>query len=156
SDVAEAMGAAGLAVYSGGHGYSDELGWAPLRDVDRTDPLVGPLADAPAVLHWHGDRIRPDTTTPILAATDSTPVQAFRAGPAAWGLQFHPEVDPALLDQWLAEPDFAAEAHRVLGPDALEILRAQARTAAPALRPLFERGLAHFCALIQARAGAGA
>ncbi|MFE3193097.1 type 1 glutamine amidotransferase [Nocardia sp. NPDC059240] len=143
--------AAGLAVYSGGHGYSDELGWAPLRNVDRTDPLVGPFADAPAVLHWHGDRIRPDATVSVLATTDSTPVQAFRAGPAAWGLQFHPEVDPALLDQWLAEPDFAAEARRAHGPDALELLRAQAREAFPALRPLFERSMSHFCEMIRAR-----
>ncbi|MTL14913.1 type 1 glutamine amidotransferase [Nocardia seriolae] len=144
--------AAGLTVRPGGRGHSDELGWAPLRNVDRTDPVVGPLADAPAVLHWHGDRIEADATTTVLAATESTPVQAFRAGPAAWGLQFHPEVGPELLDRWLAEPDFAAEAHRVLGPDALDLLRTQARTAYPELRPLFERGLNHFCALVKASA----
>ncbi|MVU77537.1 type 1 glutamine amidotransferase [Nocardia sp. ET3-3] len=143
--------AAGLAVHPGELGYADELGWAPLHAVDRGDPLVGPLADAPAVLHWHGDRIAADAARPALAATESTPVQAFRAGPAAWGLQFHPEVDEALLDRWLAEPEFATEAQQVLGPDALTTLRADARAAAPALRPLFEQSMNHFCALIDQR-----
>ncbi|AYF76270.1 type 1 glutamine amidotransferase [Nocardia yunnanensis] len=143
--------AAGLEVKPGDLGYADELGWAPLRQVDRADPLVGSLADAPAVLHWHGDRIVATAALPALAATDSTPVQAFRAGPVAWGLQFHPEVDPPLLDRWLAEPDFAAEAHRVLGPDALDMLRTQARAVFPTLQPLFERSMNYFCSLIRAR-----
>ncbi|GAB0108443.1 type 1 glutamine amidotransferase [Nocardia sp. JMUB6875] len=145
--------AAGLTVRPG---TVDELGWAPLRDVDRDDPFVGPLADAPAVLHWHGDRIEATAAIPALAATDSTPVQAFRAGPAAWGLQFHPEVDEAMLEGWLSEPDYGIEARQLLGPHALDILRAQVRSAAPALRPLFEQSLEYFSSLILARRSATA
>ncbi len=32
-----------------------ELGWAPVEVLDQHDPLVGPLAPAAPVLHWHGE-----------------------------------------------------------------------------------------------------
>ncbi|RSO04271.1 GMP synthase [Streptomyces sp. WAC 06783] len=144
----------GLAVRTSAEmGRPGEIGWAPLRDVDRDDPVVGPLAEAPAVLHWHGDRIVPAADTRVLASTGSTECQAFRAGPAAWGLQFHLEVTPGLQDDWLAEPSFTAEAEEALGPDATARLRADALAAAPALRPLAERSLAHLRALFMERAG---
>ncbi|MFF3640845.1 type 1 glutamine amidotransferase [Streptomyces sp. NPDC002564] len=145
--------AQGLAVRPGAElGQGSEVGWAALRDVDRDDPVVGPLADAPAVLHWHGDRIVPGPGTRVLARTATTDCQAFRAGPAAWGLQFHLEVTPGLLDDWLAEPSFAAEATAAHGPGAVERLRADARAVAPTLRPLAERSLAHLRSLCTARA----
>ncbi|WP_306337093.1 type 1 glutamine amidotransferase [Streptomyces sp. KL118A] len=146
--------ALGLAVRTGAElGHGSELGWSPLRDVDRDDPVLGPLADAPAVLHWHGDRIVPGPGARVLARTDTTECQAFRAGPAAWGLQFHLEVTPALLDEWLAEPSFVGEATEALGPDAVDRLRSDARAVAPALRPAAERSLAHLRSLFMARAG---
>ncbi|MGH4028678.1 type 1 glutamine amidotransferase [Actinomycetota bacterium Odt1-20B] len=146
--------AQGLAVRSGAElGRDGEIGWAPLRGVDRDDPVVGPLADAPAVLHWHGDRIVPGPDTRVLARTDSTECQAFRAGPVAWGLQFHLEVTPELLDEWLGEPSFVAEATHALGPDAVGRLRGDARAVADTLRPLAGRGLAHLRSLFVERAG---
>ncbi|MFD4628676.1 type 1 glutamine amidotransferase [Streptomyces sp. NPDC058284] len=146
--------AQGLAVRTGAElGRAGEIGWAPLHDVDRDDPVVGPLADSPAVLHWHGDRIVPAEGARVLARTATTECQAFRAGPVAWGLQFHLEVTPELLDDWLAEPSFATEAAEALGPGAEARLRADARTVAPALRPLAERGLAHLRSLFMERAG---
>ncbi|MFE0102579.1 type 1 glutamine amidotransferase [Streptomyces sp. NPDC059009] len=145
--------AQGLAVRSGAElGLEEEIGWAPLRGVDRGDPVVGPLADAPAVLHWHGDRIVPGPGTRVLARTDSTECQAFRAGPVAWGLQFHLEVTPGLLDEWLGEPSFVAEAAQALGPDAVDRLRGDARAVADELRPLAERSLAHLRSLMVERA----
>ncbi|MGW7268880.1 type 1 glutamine amidotransferase [Streptomyces sp. NPDC054864] len=134
-------------------GRGSEIGWEPLLGVDRADPVVGPLADAPAVLHWHGDRIVPAAGTRVLARTDTTECQAFRAGPVAWGLQFHLEVTPALLDDWLAEPSFATEAVDVLGAGAEERLRADARAVAAELRPLAERSLSHLRSLFLGRAG---
>ncbi|MFF1374784.1 type 1 glutamine amidotransferase [Streptomyces sp. NPDC058308] len=149
--------AQGLSVRTGAElGRGSEIGWAPLHGVDRDDPVVGPLADAPAVLHWHGDRIVPADGTRVLARTGTTECQAFRAGPAAWGLQFHLEVTPGLLDDWLDETSFATEAAQALGPDATDRLRADARAVAPTLRPLAERSLAHLRSLFEARAGAQA
>ncbi|MEV6107984.1 type 1 glutamine amidotransferase [Streptomyces sp. NPDC051940] len=140
--------AAGLSVRTGA---GAEIGWAPLEGVDRTDPVVGPLADAPAVLHWHGDRIVPGPDTRVLARTATTECQAFRAGPVAWGVQFHPEITPDLLDTWLTDPTFTTEAVTTLGPTAPTHLRTAAAAAAPALQPLAGRGLAHVVRLMRER-----
>ncbi len=103
-----------------------EIGFAPVEILDDGDPLVGPLAPSTTALHWHGDVFDlPPGATP-LARSIQTELQGFRLG-SAWGLLFHPEADAALVDEWLAVPEMAAEATAALGPDATETLRAQAR-----------------------------
>jgi GMP synthase (glutamine-hydrolysing) len=75
------------------------------RDVAVEDPLFGPVPFTPDVLQWHFDQI---TTLPadavLLASSVRYPNQAFRVGPAAWGLQFHVETSPELVRSW-AEAD---------------------------------------------------
>ena len=58
---------------------------------------------------WHKDEVSalPTTTpggTPIvpLALDSEGRLEAFRAGEAAWGVQFHPEVTPAIATRWAA------------------------------------------------------
>lgn len=67
-----------------------EIGW---YDVVRTD--VNALFDAlPATLtpfHWHGDLIIAPVHAAVLARSRVTPVQAFRVGQRAYGVQFHLE-----------------------------------------------------------------
>jgi GMP synthase-like glutamine amidotransferase len=74
------------------------------RDKAESDPLFGPLPMLPDVLQWHHDEI---TELPLgavlLAASTSYPIQAFRIGSAAWGVQFHPEVEPATFASWAAD-----------------------------------------------------
>nr|QIY76623.1 methyltransferase domain-containing protein [Streptomyces sp. RLB1-33] len=75
-----------------------------------------------------------------LASCDRNLLQAFRAGAAAWGLQFHLEVDAFAT----AFPD-DADAAPGLREDALEELAA--------LTPHRDRVLGRFAALVAARAG---
>jgi GMP synthase-like glutamine amidotransferase len=74
------------------------------RDVAVRDPLFAAVPFAPDVLQWHRDEI---TELPagavLLAASTRYPHQAFRLGPAAWGLQFHIESDTAMIAQWAAD-----------------------------------------------------
>ncbi|HEU6455094.1 MAG TPA: glutamine amidotransferase, partial [Roseateles sp.] len=53
------------------------------------------------VLHWHGDQFDLPTGLSSLASTPLCPHQAFAPHARALALQFHPEVDPARLEQWL-------------------------------------------------------
>jgi GMP synthase (glutamine-hydrolysing) len=100
-----------------------EIGFAPVEILAADDPVVGPLAPTTPVLHWHGELFDlPPGATP-LARSALTAVQAFRAGPCAWGLLFHAEADGALVERWLAEPTMADEARDALGPDYAELLR---------------------------------
>jgi GMP synthase-like glutamine amidotransferase len=71
------------------------------RDAAEGDPLFGPLPMLPDVVQWHHDEI---TELPagsvLLAASTDYPCQALRVGECAWGLQFHIEVDVAMIDDW--------------------------------------------------------
>jgi GMP synthase-like glutamine amidotransferase len=60
--------------------------------------LEGEIDDGPW-FEWHRDEILPPEDATVLARNASG-VQAFRLGPHV-GLQFHPEVDVAIVDAWL-------------------------------------------------------
>lgn len=94
-----------------------EIGFAPIEVLDPSDPLIGPLAPAASVLHWHGEAFELPAGASALARSTATELQAFRAGPCAWGLLFHAEADSELLERWLEEPAMAREACDHLGPD---------------------------------------
>ena len=72
-----------------------EIGWC---DVDSTRPDLVPPGPW---FQWHFDRL---TVPPgaVEVARNASATQAFVRG-RALGLQFHPEVDRALVEQWIAE-----------------------------------------------------
>ena len=83
-------------------GDAPEIGFAPIKRIDKHDffSMWNKTLD---VLHWHNDVVTlPEGATP-LARSEKTKNQAFRFG-SALGLQFHLEVTPTLLDEWLDEP----------------------------------------------------
>ncbi|MCW2497174.1 type 1 glutamine amidotransferase [Jatrophihabitans sp.] len=74
------------------------------RSSAADDPLFGPLPITPDVIQWHYDAI---TTLPAgavqLASSPGAEQQAFRLGRLAWGIQFHIETTPAVVENWAAE-----------------------------------------------------
>lgn len=135
--------ALGAAVHPG---HGTEVGFAPV-DVVAPDPVLDPLGPRPTVLHWHSDAADLPAGATLLARTPATPVQAFRAG-SALGLQFHPELDTALLDAWLADPAVAAEAARHGATD----VRAAGARVLPGLVPAARAGFDAFADAAAARA----
>jgi len=103
------------------------------------DPVLAPLGAAPHVLHWHSDAVDLPRGATLLARTDITPVQAFRAG-SALGLQFHVEVDAGLLSTWLAEPGMTTG----LPPSDVDRMRADGARLLPGLTAAARAGLAAF------------
>jgi GMP synthase-like glutamine amidotransferase len=92
------------------------------RDVAVKDPLFAEVPFAPDVLQWHRDEItRLPPGAVLLAASTHYPHQAFRLGPAAWGLQFHIECDTAMFAGWAAD---GAGTLAELGMDPAELVRA--------------------------------
>lgn len=85
---------------------SHEIGSGPI--VLTEDSVLGRLGEERDVLHWHGDAVTPPPDARLLARSERCANQAFRMG-LALGLQFHLEVDPPLLREWLAVPEVAAE-----------------------------------------------
>lgn len=70
-----------------------EIGW---HDVHSLDPGLVPQGPW---FQWHFDRFTPPPGATEIARNDRA-TQAFVQGPAM-GLQFHPELDRALLERWI-------------------------------------------------------
>ena len=100
---------------------SPEVGFGDVRllRVDQEPVLAGLPVRLP-VLHWHGDTFDLPTGAVRLAESDACLNQAFRLGQRAFGLQFHVEIDAALVRRW-AEEDaaFATSALGAGGPAAI-------------------------------------
>jgi len=98
-----------------------ELGWARI-DSDRPDFLpTGPW------FQWHSDRWTLPPGATEIARTEAAS-QAFTAG-SALALQFHPELDPELLEIWIESDAGEADDLTRYGVDPAEL---RARTAAEA------------------------
>ena len=107
------LGSQLLAAAGGGEvraGTGLEVGWGPvaLAPEAAADPLLAGIRGALPVLHWHGETFTLPSGAVLLASSDAYPHQAFRLGGAAWGLQFHLEVDAAAVRRFVDA--FGAEA----------------------------------------------
>lgn len=97
-----------------------ELGAVPLRRLPAADgdPVFGAVPRGALAAQWHWDEIGtlPPGAVPLLAG-DDCPYQAFRVGPHAWGVQFHPEVLAGTVAEW-ADADDAHVREAGLDPEA--------------------------------------
>jgi len=108
------LGAQLLAAATGGSvhpGEQPEIGWAPvtLSADAEIDPLFAGCPQTFNVLHWHGETFHLPPAATHLAASASYRNQAFRVGDAAWGLQFHIEVDRAAVTAFVKAFDDEAD-----------------------------------------------
>ena len=75
------------------------------RGPAAADPLFAGLPADPQgrleVVQWHSDTVTelPAGAT-LLASSAAYPVQAFRVGDRAWGLQFHIETTAGMVERW--------------------------------------------------------
>jgi GMP synthase-like glutamine amidotransferase len=91
-------------------GAEAEIGWLPVRTDDPDLVPEGPW------FQWHFDVITAPPGATVIARTDLG-AQAFVAG-RSLGLQFHPEVTPEIMDQWVRAYRHELDAECV-DPDAL-------------------------------------
>ncbi len=80
-----------------------EIGWSnvSLTEDGREDPLFEGLPAEILVFQWHGDTFEIPGGGKRLAESAICPNQAFRVGSRAYGLQFHLEVTPPMINQWI-------------------------------------------------------
>ena len=83
-------------------GTATEIGLTSitLTDAGASDPLFEGLPQMEAV-EWHDDTFDIPTGAIPLARSERCANQAFRFGGRAYGLQFHPEVSPMMLAEWI-------------------------------------------------------
>ncbi len=91
--------------------------WLPAA---QQEPALAGLNACEPVFFWHGDRCRLPPQATLLASSLACREQVFRLGPAAWGIQFHAEITPALARAWVeAVPEFVQRAHGAGGVSGL-------------------------------------
>jgi GMP synthase-like glutamine amidotransferase len=95
-----------------------------LTEAGRRDRLFAGFSAPVETFQWHGAEISqlPDGAE-ILATNASCPIQAFRYGPHAYGLQYHVEITASTVDEWSDIPEYRAGLERVLGAGAATRLR---------------------------------
>jgi GMP synthase-like glutamine amidotransferase len=91
-----------------------EIGW---HDVELTpaaadDPVLGGLPGRFEAFQWHYYAHGLPGGAEELASNDVC-TQAFRLGERVWGVQFHPEVTLAQVEQWIEEEPEAADGDRL-------------------------------------------
>ena len=75
-----------------------EVGYYPIR---VTPAALGVIQTWPSVVYqWHREGFELPAGAELLAEGDLFKVQAFRYGPAAYGIQFHAEVTHATICRW--------------------------------------------------------
>jgi GMP synthase-like glutamine amidotransferase len=140
------LGAQQLARALGGSVYqrqTPEVGWLPLRVLAR-DGLFAGVPSPFEALEWHAQSFSPPPDAAMLAVRDGDDgAQAFRVGRRAWGLQFHPEVDEAMLDAWLEHDN---KGLRRRDPALLEAMHRRRDVIVQGSRALCHRLIANFAA----------
>lgn len=99
-----------------------------LEPAAAADPVLGALPRRARVLQWHWEEMsRLPAGAVTLATSPAYRHQAFRLGAAAWGVQGHPEVTPAIAAGWAREDSpLLADAGRTPGDLVEELTRATA------------------------------
>ena len=95
------------------------------------------------VLHWHNDVVSLPEGAQPLARSEKTKVQAFRFG-SALGMQFHLEVTPTLLEEWLDESSMVKDLKAAGGSKSQ--LREAFAEYNPQLQPLADQVFSSFAA----------
>jgi GMP synthase-like glutamine amidotransferase len=87
------------------HGPVKEIGWTPISITPhgQVDSLLGYLPESATVFQWHGDGFELPTGAIHLASSVNFKNQAFRVGKSIYGLQFHLEVTPRMIERWIDE-----------------------------------------------------
>lgn len=125
------------------HGPVKEIGWSPISITPhgQVDSLLGYLPENATVFQWHGDGFDLPSGAIRLASSVNYENQAFRLRKNIYGLQFHLEVTPRMIECWIDERSKdLAQAPYIL-PDKI---RADTQSYAPTLKYYGERFLSEF------------
>lgn len=90
-----------------------ELGFSPIQVVDPTDsePWLQTCPDTLHLMQWHFDTFDLPKEATLLMTNEVCQNQAFRIGQNIYGFQFHLEVTPEIVMNWLQMKDAWIEAH---------------------------------------------
>lgn len=104
------LGAQLLARALGGGLHRERYGEKGAKEISvlqKDDPLMAGLPERFFALQFHDDSFTLPPGAALLAESSACPFQAFRHGPRAYGVQFHPEADRGILAGWTKDEPLA-------------------------------------------------
>jgi GMP synthase-like glutamine amidotransferase len=115
------LGAQLIAKALGGRVYRNpvkEIGWFPIgwTEAAGRDPLLAGLGEPETVFHWHGETFDLPEGAQWLAASEACRNQAFRFGRNVYGFQFHLEVTPEMIADWIRQDANEGDVRELTGP----------------------------------------
>ena len=128
-----------------------DMGWVDAAALDPVTAGCGARA-----VHWHHDIVtRAPQGTQELARAGTGELTAARYAPTVWGVQCHPEADPAIVAGWAARgrSEAGGDDHEVAR---IDIALADVQRAADALRAAWRPLATAFADRVRERAGARA
>ena len=132
-----------------------EIGWYAVSVTEQgaEDPLFSHFEGTEKIFQWHGDTFAIPEGAVHLASSPTCANQAFRYGERIYGLQFHLEVDPPLVERWLSIPVHQQEIACLHGQAGPAQIRADTAKHADRLRQLGDRFFTSFIELFRAVGG---
>lgn len=125
-----------------GKAQQAEVGVLPvtLTTAGLTHPFFAGVGPAFDCLQWHGAEVQQAPAgAEVLAYSPACAVQALAVGRRAFSFQFHVEVLPNTVDEWVAITAYRDSLTRVLGADGASGLRARAAESMSAFNALARR-----------------
>lgn len=147
------LGAQLLAAASGGQvglgAAGPEVGVVPLQFDAGDDPVFGAMPGVAHAVQFHQDSVSllPEGAT-LLARSSAYANQVFRVGSCAWGVQCHPEVTAAQVEEWTRD---GSELLGRAGVDAWELVD-EVRSRQEEIQAVWEPVARRWAALAHARA----
>lgn len=96
-----------------------EIGWYPVRFVERPEAFAA-FEETATVFHWHGDTFELPPGAQRIAESEACSNQAFMHGDRLIGLQFHVEIEPQTVSNFVCggESELVAQPY-VQTPDTI-------------------------------------
>ncbi len=128
-----------------------EIGWYPLKITQEgsKDKLFRHCYSEEIVFQWHGDTFEIPNGAVHLAESTLCKNQAFRYSHNVYGLQFHIEVTPEMISEWLNVPENQKEIMSLEGNINPESIKAEIPKFIGRLNSLAEDVFQEFCGLIR-------
>jgi GMP synthase-like glutamine amidotransferase len=115
------------------------------------DPIFAGVPELCTCFQWHGAEVQrlPEGAV-LLASSEACPIQAFRVGDFAYGLQFHMELTETTAAEWGALPEYAKALERVRGKGSLPVIQAEVAANFAALNEAADRIFSNFLKIAEA------
>lgn len=123
-----------------------EIGWYKVHwtEAAARDPLHQGLSSSETVFQWHGETFDLPPGAELLATSRACRHQAYRVGSNIYGLQYHLEVTPHIVADWLRQDANCGDLREIRTP-------VDPHAHAPRLKELAAQVFGRWCSLARDR-----